>query len=157
MEDPEAVAYLNFMEVNNDSFILIDNHGTQGHYMNLPVNYSFPIADMVNLMATKLASTLAQDWYNFYESFGTGFGSTYAPYCVAKATFSPPSNGTFSTRALSFGLNYMNTETPDNLDRGGHDDSSDIRCCKLTKDVIINIIQMVCPLPSLGNKSQINR
>ena len=152
MGDPEAVAYLNFMEANKDAFVLIDNHGSQGHYMYLPKNYNVPIADLVNLMATKLSSTIFQNWYDFYESFSSGYGTTYAPYCVARTIFSQQSDGNFSTRAYYMGLHYMNTETPDNLDQGGSISNNDLRCCKLTKDLIINILQMICPLPSLGGR-----
>ncbi len=152
MEAPEAVAYLNFMEANKDAFILIDNHGTQGHYMYLPKNYNVPIADMVNLMATKLSSALTNEWYLFYNSIVNGYGSTYAPFCVARTILSPQSDGNFSTRAYYMGLNYINTETPDNLDQGGIISVNDLRCCKLTKDLIINIMQMICPLPSLGGR-----
>lgn len=150
MGDPEAVAYLDFMEANKDAFILIDNHGTQGHYMYLPLNINYPIADMVNFLATKLSSVMFQHWQVFYESIETGMGSTYAPFCVAKSTFSQPTDGAFSKRALDFGLNYMNTETPDNLNQGGNIGINDLRCCKLTKDLVINILQIVCCLPSLG-------
>ena len=71
---------------------------------------------------------------------------------VARTIFSQQSDGNFSTRAYYMGLHYMNTETPDNLDQGGSISNNDLRCCKLTKDLIINILQMICPLPSLGGR-----
>lgn len=148
--DPEATYYMDWVNANKDAFILLDCHGTQGRYAYVPVMDKLPIAPMVEKLANKLGASFFSNWRTFYESIVAGFGTTYAPFIVAKYTTSASwKRGRFACRMYEdYGMQSFAIETPDNI-VSGYLNSNDLRNCKLTKDIFVNTLQFICGLPSL--------
>ena len=149
-DDAESTYYMNWVEANEDAFILIDCHGTQGRYAYLPVMQNMPISRMVYGLANKLASAFFANWQSFYNAVSSGYGTTYAPFLVAKYTGNAAwTRGRYSVRMYQdYGMQSFALETPDDLTTGLIGDN-DLRNCKLTKDIVINVLQSVCQLQKL--------
>jgi uncharacterized protein YodC (DUF2158 family) len=150
IDDPESTYYMDWVNANKDAFILIDCHGTQGRYAYLPVMQRLPIARMVYGLANKLGCTFFNNWITFYDSISNGYGTTYAPFMVAKYTTDVAwTRGRYACRMYQdYGMQSFALETPDDLVTGAIG-NNDLRNCKLTKDIFINVLQSVCQMQVL--------
>ena len=142
---PEAVMYMDWIGENRDAKILLDFHGTQGHYAYLPVNRGLPFHNTIYRLANSLGSAFRANWRTFYNSIGEGYGSTYDPFIVAKYS-TVWDIGHFACRMYdTYKMQSFAIETPDNL-TDGLIGNNDLRMCKLTKDMAINIFQSIIPV-----------
>ena len=150
IDDPESTYYMDWVDDNKDAFILIDCHGTQGRYAYLPVMQKLPISKMVYGLANKLACAFFNNWKAFYDAISNGYGTTYAPFMVAKYTGdSAWTRGRYAVRMYQdYGMQSLALETPDDLVTGAIG-NNDLRNCKLTKDIFINVLQSVCQMQVL--------
>ena len=152
--EPEHLMYMSWVEQNKDAFALIDNHGTQGRYPYVPCWAGQPIFSSINKIATQLSASLNSNYKEFYNSIQEGYGDTYNPFLLAKFSYEA-SYGRCAVEMLDrFGMTACALETPDNLvvenSDGSINDSlsglinyNDLRCCKITKDLLINFIQNI--------------
>ena len=158
INEPERVAYMQWIEDNKDAFILVDNHGTQGRYAYIPNRNSGKTFGLINRITSQLSAALYNNYYSFYNSIVDGFADTYSPFLLAKYTDPAYAGSCTSEMRDRFGMIGFALETPDNLvviDADGSVNESlsglinynDLRCCKITKDLMINFIQHLGTLP----------
>lgn len=154
INDPETTFYMSWIEANKDAFILLDNHGTQGRYAYLPVRSASPIAKMVFGLANKMGAAFRKDWQAFYNSIDANFSATYEPYIVAKTgSGAGDTYGNCGYRMfVDYGMLSFALETPDDL-VSGNIGANDLRNCKLTMDIVINVLQSVCSFAILPEDS----
>ena len=147
INEPETLMYMDWIAANKDAFILIDVHGTQGRFAYAPVNRAEPICDQVLKTTLQLSTFFYPNWKEFWESQYTGYGTTYAPFLLAK--FSKMDGSSWTLGRLNYrmfhecGMREFAIETPDNF-YSGVIGSNDLRNCKITKDLFINYLQFVC-------------
>lgn len=147
INEPETLMYMDWIAANKDAFILIDVHGTQGRFAYAPVNRAEPICDQVLKTTLQLSTFFYPNWKEFWESQYTGYGTTYAPFLLAK--FSKMDGSSWTLGRLNYrmfhecGMRAFAIETPDNFYSGAIG-SNDLRNCKITKDLFINYLQFVC-------------
>mgnify|MGYP003293696080 CR=1 FL=1 len=155
--EPEKIMLMNWVEKNRDAFLLIDNHGSQGRYAYVPVFAGQPIFSSINKMASQLSSALYNNYKSFYNAVRDGYGETYSPFLLAKYTHEAGYYRCVIEMLDKYGMAAFAIETPDNLVvevNGVVDESlsgligyNDLRCCKITKDLLINFIQFAATLP----------
>lgn len=147
INEPETLMYMDWIAANKDAFILIDVHGTQGRFAYAPVSRGEPICDQVFKTTLQLSTFFYNNWKNFWESQYTGYGTTYAPFLLAKySKFDASSWSAGRCNRMMFEQSNMREfaiETPDNFYSGAIG-SNDLRNCKITKDLFINYLQFVC-------------
>lgn len=147
INEPETLMYMDWIEANKDAFILIDVHGTQGRFAYAPVNRAEPIFDQVIKATLQLSTFFYSSWKSFYDAQSAGYGTTYAPFLLAK--YSPMQEAMWGQGRLNCrmfkecGMQEFAIETPDNLYNGSIS-TNDLRNCKITKDLFINYLQFVC-------------
>ena len=155
--EPEKIMYMNWIERNRDAFLLIDNHGSQGRYAYVPVFAGQPIFSSVNKMTAQLSAAFYNNYKSFYNAICNGYGETYSPFLLAKYTHEAGAYRCAIEMLDKYGMTSFALETPDNLvveTNGVVDESlsgligyNDLRCCKITKDLLINFIQFAASLP----------
>jgi len=109
----------------------------------------YPMTPIVSKLANQLAAAFQSNWKAFYNSQVSGYGTTYAPYLVAKTTASANYVGTgllVYNVLVNYGVFGFTIETPDNL-TDGLIGTNDLRNCKLTKDMVFNVLQFFINLP----------
>ena len=84
VETPETLMYYDWVSKNTDAFILMDFHGTQGRYAYLPCWDGSPVFDLVKRATVQLSALLYENYKEFYNSACDGYGTTYAPFLIAK-------------------------------------------------------------------------
>lgn len=141
--DAESTYYMNWVAKHRDAELLIDCHGSQGHYAYLPVMAQLPFNAKICSIAHRLASAFFSNWKAFYNSISSGFGTTYSPFLVAKKTYDSWTRGRYACRMYQdYGMQSFAIETPDDIVSGSIS-QNDARNCKLTKDMLVNILQIL--------------
>ena len=162
VDAPENIMLLNWVEKNKDAFVLLDFHGTQGRYAYLPCWDGAPLYDIVKRTAIQLSSSLYSNYKEFYDSVCDGYGTTYAPFLIAK--YSPErAYFSFINRIWEdYAVPGFALETPANLmipnsngtvneTLSGLIDQNDLRNCKIAKDLLINCIQIFGSIDNIGD------
>ena len=159
INDPECVALMRWAYLNRDAEVFFDLHGSQGRYMYFPNANWYPMANVHNRFYAKLVVAMQAEWKSFYDSITDGYGTTYAPFMLLQqgnGESYPTSFASWSTRlAYKLGIQRLSLETPDSLPTGDRS-KNDIRMCKLTKDMFINILQIHIGIKDMP-KNDINR
>ena len=162
VETPETLMYYDWVSKNTDAFILMDFHGTQGRYAYLPCWDGSPVFDLVKRATVQLSALLYENYKEFYNSACDGYGTTYAPFLIAKYS-KEVSYYSCSYRIWEdYGIPTFALETPANLvvpnsdgsvneNLSGLIDKNDLRNCKITKDLLINCIQIFGCMDSAGD------
>lgn len=157
---PERLAYMEWIKSNRNAQLLIDVHGSQGRYAYVPIWAGQPFYQLVKRATTKIASSLYVSYVEFYNSIKSGYGSTYSPFILSKFV-KEASRGNCSVEMLArFGMPEFALETPDNIivevdgeelpDHSGLIQFNDLRNCKITKDLIINMLGIFSSIPVLN-------
>lgn len=162
VDAPENIMLLDWVEKNKDAFVLLDFHGTQGRYAYLPCWDGAPLYDIVKRATIQLSSSLYRNYKEFYDSICDGYGTTYAPFLIAK--YSPErAYFSFIVRiwedyavpgfALETPTNLMipNSDGTVNTTLSGLIDQNDLRNCKIAKDLLINCIQIFGSIDNIGD------
>ncbi len=162
VETPETLMYYDWVSKNTDAFILMDFHGTQGRYAYLPCWDGSPVFDLVKRATVQLSALLYENYKEFYNSACDGYGTTYAPFLIAKYS-KEVSYYSCSYRIWEdYGIPTFALETPANLVVPNSDgsvnttlsgliDQNDLRNCKIAKDLLINCIQIFGCMDSAGD------
>ena len=162
VETPETLMYYDWVSKNTDAFILMDFHGTQGRYAYLPCWDGSPVFDLVKRATVQLSALLYENYKEFYNSACDGYGTTYAPFLIAKYS-KEVSYYSCSYRIWEdYGIPTFALETPANLVVPNSDGSvnenlsgligeNDLRNCKIAKDLLINSIQIFGCMDSAGD------
>lgn len=162
VETPETLMYYDWVSKNTDAFILMDFHGTQGRYAYLPCWDGSPVFDLVKRATVQLSALLYENYKEFYNSACDGYGTTYAPFLIAKYS-KEVSYYSCSYRIWEdYGIPTFALETPANLVVPNSDGSvnenlsgligeNDLRNCKIAKDLLINCIQIFGCMDSAGD------
>lgn len=162
VETPETLMYYDWVSKNTDAFILMDFHGTQGRYAYLPCWDGSPVFDLVKRATVQLSALLYENYKEFYNSACDGYGTTYAPFLIAKYS-KEVSYYSCSYRIWEdYGIPTFALETPANLVVPNSDGSvnenlsgligeNDLRNCKIAKDLLINCIQIFGSMDSAGD------
>ncbi|MDY3266229.1 MAG: DUF2817 domain-containing protein [Phocaeicola sp.] len=158
--EPERIAYMNWINDNQDAMLIIDIHGTQGRYAYTPIIAESQIYEMLVRNTTKIAAALNKSYKSFYDSINPGYGEKYSPYIVNKYTKESSRGLCFKEILQRFGMPGFTIETPDNIaivsngnineDLSGLLEYSDLRNCKITKDILINMIQLIISVPKVN-------
>lgn len=161
VDAPENIMLLDWVEKNKDAFVLLDFHGTQGRYAYLPCWDGAPLYDIVKRATIQLSSSLYRNYKEFYDSVRDGYGTTYAPFLIAK--YSPErAYFSFINRIWEdYAVPGFALETPANLmipnsngtvneTLSGLIDQNDLRNCKIAKDLLINCIQIFGSIDNIG-------
>lgn len=152
--EPERVMYMEWIGKNKDAFYLIDSHGTQGRYVYFPIAAHIPLSRVINKSAVQLSASLYANYKEFYNSIVEGYGDEWSPFVIAKETAVLGSGSCAYEILEKFGMAQTALETPDNLavikNDGTVDEANsgliginDMRCCKITKDIVINFLQII--------------
>lgn len=112
----------------------IDVHGTSGYYAYFEAAGDDPYYEGYCNTCMRFTSAILHNWMSFYNSFGL---SKY-PYCfMVRSTY----QGTQRTLKNKLGILGHTVETPQDFTVGSGW-KNDLRSCKLTKDLLINAMQV---------------
>ena len=115
----------------------LDSHGTTGYYPYFEITSVDPYYDGMNRLFMRFTTAIQNNWKAFYNSFSL---DKY-PYCYAiRGNYS----NTKGQLINQLGIPCLTTETPQNFTNGGTSVwLSNIQSCKFTKDMIINMVQLM--------------
>lgn len=131
--EDETVAIANWLyDLVGKASLIIAVHGTTGYYAYYEVNGKSPYYDVFCNQCARFTTAVQNNWSAFY-------GTDKAPYCyTVKTTYS----GTMGELQNRIGIAGYTLETPQNYAHGNTAVwDSDLRSCKLTKDLLINALQ----------------
>jgi hypothetical protein len=127
--------------------------------MYFPNSNWYPMANIHNRFYGRLVVAMQNEWKSFYDSISQGYGTTYAPFMLLQQGNGegyPTSFASWSTRlAYKIGMQRLPLETPDSISTGSRS-NNDLRMCKLTKDMFINLLMIHIGVKDMP-KNDINR
>ena len=128
----ETKAFKNLIDSNSDAILYIDVHGASGRGAYAEI-FKGDYFDMIAKAIAKLQTALKDNWE---ETVYSDTLSSYPNLRIVISSFT----GTLASYGLSLGIPSFITETPrDNISGG---DENFLSACKITKDMVINLIQM---------------
>ena len=129
----ETTAYINWiLGIADRTALALDCHGTTGYYAYYSCRGDDPYFNEYCQQNMRFTLAVQKNWSDFY-------GVDKYPYCyTVKGTYTG-TRGIFTT---SIGVLGFALETPQNYSHGNSTQwVSDLRACKLTKDLLINAMQ----------------
>lgn len=135
---PETVAFRDWITSIADRCVAyIDSHGTTGYYAYFETSGESDFWEGYCKACAKFTAAVQPNWTQFYADCGV---TDKYPYCyMARSTY-------FGTKRLltqQLGLLGHTVETPQNFVHGDRQAwNNDLQACKLTKDLLINTMQM---------------
>lgn len=131
---PETRAIRNWLIKNNRAKVFMDLHNTCGYYTYFEINPLDKYAKQYVQASAKLASTLYENWKtNVYKDNGKNYPYLYGMHSQF--------DGLIISYANDMGMIGHITETPRDVQTGACRPTNYLDCCKITKDMFINIIQ----------------